>query len=666
MDYPFSAIVGQEEMKRALLLNAVNPHIGGLLLRGEKGTAKSLAVRALAGLLPQIKVVSGCRFACDPDDEESLCDECLARLAGGVALKAETRRVPVVELPLGATEDRVVGTIDIEHAIKQGDKKFEPGILARANRGILYIDEVNLLDDHLVDVLLDAAAMGINYVEREGISFRHPASFILIGTMNPEEGELRPQLLDRFGLSVEIKGITEPESRAEVVRRRVAYENDPVDFSVAWEPEQAELRGRLARAQELLPGVKLGEDILGLITQLCLDFRVDGHRADIVMFKTARTLGAYQGRREVTIEDVRGAAELALAHRRRRKPFEEPGLNQHQLKQTIRDWQRGQEKQPQAKNPRPTSEGAPQHDAEAAEDDDSEGPHPRPGKLRKEEVFSPPTPYPVRPIAVPRPDSLPRQASGRRYKSRTVAPSGRYVASALPRDKVRDLAFDATLRAAAPHQRRRRREEPHGQALLIRKPDLREKVREKKVGSLVVFVIDSSGSMAAERRMKAAKGAVLSLLLDAYQRRDLAAMIVFRGEKAEQVLPPTGSFATAEKYLAQMATGGKTPLAHSLKLALKVIGKHRRKDKNTLPLLVLVSDGRANVALNGGDPVADAREMARRIRAANIRAVGIDTEIGSLRLGLVGRLCEEMGATYFQMEDIQDGSLLSVVQGIIG
>jgi magnesium chelatase subunit D len=666
LEYPFSAIVGQPEMKRALILNAINPQIGGLLLRGEKGTAKSLAVRALAGLLPQIDAVAGCRFACEPGNRGALCDECVARVAGGAPLESEPRRVPVVELPLGATEDRVVGTIDIERAIKEGVKKFEAGILARANRGILYIDEVNLLDDHLVDVLLDAAAMGVNYVEREGISFRHPARFILIGTMNPEEGELRPQLLDRFGLSVEIKGIKEASSRADVVKRRIAYENDPSAFIEAWEPPQAELRSILARAKVLLPEVKLADNILELITRLCLDFNVDGHRADIVMYKTACTLTAFHGRREVLAEDVREAAELALAHRRRRKPFEEPGLNQNQLKQTMRDWQRDQKKQPGAKNPQTSREvAAPQHHSET-DDDDSEGPHPAPGKLRKEEIFASPESYSVKPITLPRQDNRPRAQSGRRLKSRTKASSGRYVASVLPRGKVRDLAFDATLRAAAPHQRRRRLETASAAAILVEKPDLRQKVREKKVGSLVIFVIDASGSMAARRRMKAAKGAVLSLLTDAYQRRDRAAMIVFRGEKAALVLPPTDSLEMAEKYLAQMATGGQTPLAHGLKLALGLIGKQRRRDGGLLPLLVLVSDGRGNVALNGGDPLDDVRALARRLRQRGIRAVGIDTETGSLRLGLMARLCDDMGAAYYQLEDIRDNTLLSVVRANVG
>ena len=343
--YPFSAIVEQEDMKKALLLNAINPKIGGVLLRGEKGTAKSIAVRALTHLLPQIKVVANCPFHCDPHSESNLCDTCTDRIAKGEKLGISTRQIPLVELPIGATEDRVVGTLDIERAIKTGEKHFEPGLLAAANRGILYIDEVNLLDDHLVDVLLDAAAMGVNYVEREGVSFRHSAQFILVGTMNPEEGELRPQLLDRFGLAVDIKGIPEQEAREEVIRRRIAFEKDSLSFIAAWEDEQKRVREQIGEAKKLLPKVHLGEEMLKLITQICIDFAVDGHRADIVMHKTAATLTAYYGRGEVGKEDVKEAAELALLHRRRRQPFQEPELNQEQLEKSIQKWQENENNQ---------------------------------------------------------------------------------------------------------------------------------------------------------------------------------------------------------------------------------------------------------------------------------------------------------------------------------
>ena len=342
--YPFCAIVGQEKMKMALILNVINPKIGGVLLRGEKGTGKSLVVRALAHLLPEINVVADCPFHCDPARPKDMCDACSAKVANGEKLSVAKRVVSVVELPIGATEDRLVGTLDIEKAIKTGEKHFEPGLLAEANRNILYIDEVNLLDDHLVDVLLDAAAMGVNFVEREGVSFSHPAQFVLVGTMNPEEGELRPQLLDRFALSVEVKGIPYREARAEIVRRRIAFENDPELFIAAQSDSQEQIRHKIVEATRLLPKVKLSDEMLDLITQICIDFAVDGHRADITIYKTACTIAAFKGRTKVVEEDVKEAAELALAHRLRRQPFEEPKLEEQQLQDSMQKWEQNQNK----------------------------------------------------------------------------------------------------------------------------------------------------------------------------------------------------------------------------------------------------------------------------------------------------------------------------------
>jgi magnesium chelatase subunit I len=329
--YPFAAIVGQEEMKKGLLLNAINPKLSGILIRGEKGTAKSTAVRALGALLPEIEVVENCTYGCDPDDITTMCMECRERLASGDTLSMTSRKMRVVDLPVSSTEDRVVGTLDIEQAIKKGEKHFEPGVLAQANRGILYVDEVNLLDDHIVDVLLDSAAMGVNTVEREGVSFTHPASFILVGTMNPEEGELRPQLLDRFGLCVNITGIGDPALRVEVVKRRAAFEEYPESFAEKWEVEEERLRRQIVEAKELLPTVKISDESLFLIAQIAIEMGVDGHRADLVMMKAAKTMAAFNGRKEVIEEDVRNSVDLALLHRMRRKPFQTLSIDSQKL-----------------------------------------------------------------------------------------------------------------------------------------------------------------------------------------------------------------------------------------------------------------------------------------------------------------------------------------------
>ncbi|MDI6895727.1 ATP-binding protein [Methanocella conradii] len=339
--YPFTAIVGQEKMKKALLLNAINPKIGGVLIKGEKGTAKSTAVRALANLLPDIEVVEDCPYGCSPYDRTLMCSSCQEKNGN---LKKGWRKMRVVELPISSTEDKVVGTLDIEHAIKKGEKRFEPGILAQANRNILYVDEVNLLNDHIVDVLLDAAAMGVNIVEREGVSYSHPSQFILVGTMNPEEGELRPQLLDRFGLCVEIEGIRDPETRMAIVTNRMEYEKNPESFAEKCKKDEEMLRQKIIRAKEILGKVKVSPEMLRLIVDICIDMQVDGHRADLTMMKAASAIAAFDGRTEVNENDVREAAELVLKHRMRRKPFSQQKMDSDRLEQSI---QKNREKPPQ-------------------------------------------------------------------------------------------------------------------------------------------------------------------------------------------------------------------------------------------------------------------------------------------------------------------------------
>ena len=329
MMFPFTAIVGQEEMKTGLILNVIDPAIGGLLIMGEKGTAKSTAVRALAELLPEMQVVKGCAFNCDP--EGPLCDECEATLKREKHLHQESKKMRVVELPLGITEDRLIGALDIEHALKKGEKRFEPGILAAANRNFLYVDEVNLLEDHIVDLLLDSAAMGVNTVEREGVSFSHPAKFILVGTRNPEEGDLRPQLLDRFGLCVQVVSILDAAARIEILKRKAAFDADPVVFALAWEREQATLSEKIILAKDRLKGIDLSDAVLEKIVGITAPLHLDGHRADIVTMKAAKVLAAFRGKEAIGVDDIRDAASLALSHRLKRLPFEEIGEGNRKL-----------------------------------------------------------------------------------------------------------------------------------------------------------------------------------------------------------------------------------------------------------------------------------------------------------------------------------------------
>lgn len=333
--FPFTAIVGQERMKRALILNAVDTRIGGVLIRGERGTAKSTAARALAALLPHVKIVQDCRFGCDPDKPATWCTECRERAAASKKLPTAERATPFINLPVSATEDRVVGTLDIEQAIQKGERHFEPGVLASANRGLLYIDEVNLLDDHVVDILLDSAAMGVNTVEREGISFAHPARFILVGTMNPEEGDLRPQLLDRFALSMDIVGIREARERVTIMERNIAFEKDSEAFRKHWLQKEEELSQKIARARELVEQVTYTSRDLLSIAALTASLNVDGHRADLVILKAARAEAAFEGRTKINDHDIALAAELALPHRIKRTPFQQAEMTTEQLQERI-------------------------------------------------------------------------------------------------------------------------------------------------------------------------------------------------------------------------------------------------------------------------------------------------------------------------------------------
>jgi magnesium chelatase subunit D len=681
-------------MKRALLLNAVNPKIGGVLVRGKKGTAKSTAVRSLAALLPEVAVLQGCPYSCAPDARQGLCQWCQS---GSNDNPAVTRQVRIVELPVGATEDRLVGSLDIEQAIKTGARSFEPGLIAATHRGILYIDEVNLLNDHLVDVLLDAAAMGRNYVEREGVSVSHAADFILVGTMNPEEGDLRPQLLDRFGLAVEVDGALPPEERRQVVLRRIAYEADPFRFMAEWREEEERERERLLRSRERLPQVEVGGDILELITDICAEYQVDGMRGDIVMYKTAGTIAAYEGRTGVTAEDVREAARLALLHRQRRQPFQQPNLVTEQLDTMVQEFQQqNRQREPadsQADGPQDQADGdsdpsdLESPDLSPPEEPGPEEPGPE-GLGHQEQQFEVGSPFSVRSLEVQPPDQRARQSAGRRSKTVSGTSAGRYVGARVPAGPATDLALDATLRAAAPHQQRRREDQSFppfeggtkggpeplmpGPALLLEPWDVREKVRETKTGSLILFVVDASGSMGAQRRMVAVKGAVLSLLLDAYQRRDRVGLIAFRGTKAELLLPPTNSVELAQTHLAEMPTGGRTPLSRGLHLALQVIEAEKMKDREVLPLVVLLSDGRANVALaqvdgpaavGEGSPItAEAREVASLFKENRITSVVIDTEDGFIKMGLARLIAEAMGARCLRLEDLRAEGLAQAVR----
>ncbi|WP_245677192.1 magnesium chelatase subunit D family protein [Nocardia acidivorans] len=693
--FPFSAVVGQERLQLALILCAVHPGIGGVLVRGEKGTAKSTVVRALAQLLPPVVDESGARPA------------------------------RLVELPVGATEDRVVGSLDLERVLRDGEQAFKPGLLAAAHHGVLYVDEVNLLHDHLVDVLLDAAAMGRVHIERDGVSHSHPARFVLVGTMNPEEGELRPQLLDRFGLTVDVVASREVDVRMAVVRRRLDFEADPAGFAADYAPADREVAERILTARDRIADVTLDNVELRRIAALCATFDVDGMRADLVVARTATAHAAWRGGETVTEADVRIAAELALPHRRRRDPFDEPGISQEQLDDAMAQ---AAEEAARAGDDLGKGEAAPQDDAESQEsnpDDDPDGPgggadtlagesdssrgadrqhsaqldggapdttddgplvgpHDGPADNRDSSTLdssagsdSPQRPgdrdgdpegkgdkpskregrsaAPTRSIAKPPRWEVPgvgEGAPGRRSRARTR--QGRVV-RATPETGT-GLHLLGTIFAAAPHQRARGR---LSGPLEFAPGDLRGAYREGREGNLVVFVVDASGSMASRDRLSAVTGAVVALLRDAYQRRDKVAVITVRGQDAELVLPPTSSVDIAVRRLADMRTGGKTPLAQGLLKAREVIHREHIRDPHRRPMLVMLTDGRAT---GGPDPVPRARAAARLLANESVTAMVVDCERGMIRLGLARDLSRELRGGYLQLAELTGDSVAGVVR----
>ncbi|MDN3264893.1 putative cobaltochelatase [Streptomyces sp. CSDS2] len=654
--FPFTAVVGQDDLRLALLLNAVSPAVGGVLVRGEKGTAKSTAVRALSALLPAVAVVPGCRFSCDPAAPDPSCPDGPHEAGNGTE-----RAARMVELPVGASEDRLVGSLDIERALAEGVKAFEPGLLADAHRGILYVDEVNLLHDHLVDLLLDAAAMGASYVEREGVSVRHAAKFLLVGTMNPEEGELRPQLLDRFGLTVEVAASREPDQRVEVVRRRLAYDDDPTAFAAKWAEEEAAVRQRIVAARELLPQVRLGDAALRQIAATCAAFEVDGMRADIVMARTATALAAWAGRTDVLAEDVRQAALLALPHRRRRAPFDAPGLDEDKLDETLEEYSGDDgDDEPDPDGPggggQPAPDSGPQGDGgEAARPEAGEGGQPQASGAGEQSAVRATEPFRTKVLSVP---GIGEGAAGRRSRARTE--HGRTTGARRPQGTLTKLHLAATVQAAAPHQRARGRSGP---GLVVRRDDLRQAVQVGRESNLVLFVVDASGSMAARQRMSAVKGAVLSLLLDAYQRRDKVGLVTFRGSAADVALPPTSSVDAAAARLESLPTGGRTPLAAGLLKAHEVLRVERLRDPARRPLVVVVTDGRAT---GGPEPVLLASRAAGLFAAEGVASVVVDCESGPVRLGLAGRLAADLGGTAVTLDELRADAIAGLVKGIQG
>lgn len=608
-------------MKLALLLNVVDPLIGGVLIMGHRGTGKSTAVRALADLLPQIEVVAGCPYNCDPADKENLCDECSLRKSSS----SQRAPVPVVELPLGATEDRVCGTIDIERALAAGRKAFDPGLLARANRGFLYIDEVNLLEDHLVDLLLDVAVTGRNKVEREGISVEHPASFVLIGSGNPEEGELRPQLLDRFGLHAEVKTENYLQNRIDIVERRERYDRDREAFCETYAGDQEQLRKRITRARTSLAKITVERSVLEKIAQLCADLKIDGHRGELTLMRAARALAAFEGRRAVTDNHVKQVSAMSLRHRLRRDALDETATSE-QIEQAVDEvfprpapskpssgnggdvhdrnepgktskQDRRQRASASGSTSRPTTADAPSAPA-------VEG---KSGELRLDEHLKNPD----------RSDKSKRQSRRSSGAKMALAQGrGRYTRAVSYRSAGARIAIDATLRALVGMDSSLK----NGSLSPVNTQALRYKLLKHKQGTLFVFAIDASGSMAANRIARA-KSTILKLLRKSYLNRDSVAIVSFHGTTANVDLPPSRSILRARRVLDSLRMGGSTPLGLGLVTTIELLELVGNKFGERVVLLF--TDGRSNVPLRRG---------GMNLRA--FRRVKIESELRELSMGL--------------------------------
>jgi len=614
--YPLSAIVGQEALVEALLVNAVAPDVGGVLVRGQRGTAKSTAVRGLAPLLPPVSAAEAEAFAFAPGE-----------LAPGGPVPADApvgeRAAPLVELPLGTTLDRLVGSLDLGRALA-GERAFEPGLLARVHQGILYVDEVNLLPDHLVDALLDAAASGVARVEREAVSVEHAARFLLVGTMNVEEGDLRPQLLDRFGLGVEVGTPPDPAVRAEIVRRRLAFESDPRAFDERWRTEEAALAARIANARARVGRVRLPERELLRITGACAKLGVDGVRGDIVSARAARALAALDGADEVAEEHVRRATALALAHRRRRDPLDGHMPTDDDLQRALDEPPDDDPPPPGGGQPAPappasTGNGAPEgspsgSDAQGSETAASFGPQ-LPARERTDAPAA--TRLPLDAVALTGTGHGP---VGRR--ARTSGASAGAIDSRPLRPGSDDIALVASLRAR-----------------LLGEPaaHLREHVRAGREGVFLCLVVDASGSMGAQQRLARVKGALTALLRDAYARRDRVAVVAFRDSAAQVLIAPGAPLESAAAALATLPTGGRTPLAAGLTAAELLVRREALRDPTRRSIAVVLTDGRVQ------DPDGAVPRAAVALgRAANAVEV-VDTEEGPVRVGLTGALAAAAG-----------------------
>ncbi len=627
--YPFAAVVAQEQAKKALMIALVNPKAGGLLLGGVKGCGKSVLARGAQELIGERRLLT---------------------------------------LPLNVTEDMLFGSIDIEYAVSRGEKRFAPGILARANDNVLYIDDVNLLRQELLTAVLDANASSVNNVERDGISYSHEVHTTIVATMNPEEGALPSHILDRFGMYADMQGLDDIDQRVEVIRRALGYSSNIVAFKDEYKQQTGELVTQIAAAVQLLPQVEISEAMLMLAAQMCSQAFCAGHRAEIYLLEAARAIAALAARGYVLPKDMDEAAQLVLPHRMRKPSEQQPEQSEQQDEKENEDPaddNDDNEQQQDNQLPPPLDNGDNADDDDDWEQDekDEQQNHPDSNLAPEEQIADVDKSFRLPKMLLDMgKDQSVRRGSGKRSVTRTDLKQGRYVRAELPKTKVEDLAFDATIRAAAPYQRLR---EANGCALNIKQEDLRQKVREKRIGNTFLFAVDASGSMGARERMRAVKGAIFYMLQEAYQKRDRVGMIAFRRDKAEVLLPITRSVDMAQKRLAQLPTGGKTPLADGLALSLQTLAMLNKRDSELEPILIVVTDGRANkVDAGEKDPVAAAVAIAEKIAKAKITSVVIDTEADFIKLGIAKKIAAAMGANYYTLQKLSKENIIRIVRNL--
>ena len=631
MIFPFVAVEGQEKIKKALLLNIVNKRIGGVLINGEKGTAKSTLVRGLGELFSEIKVIN---------------------------------------LPLNITEDNLVGSIDIEKTMKSGKKVFQEGLLKKCHNNILYVDEINLLGDSIVSSILEVASREINYVERDGVSFSHECKFLLIGTMNPEEGDLRPQLLDKFGLYVNAAGTEDILERVKVIKKRLEYENNSIKFCEKYKEEEEILKEKVEHAKERIEKIKVSDQIMNIAVKIVEEANTVGNRAEIILVETAKSLAALDGRSYLNIDDLKEAAVFVLPHRTNQKhestsqskgnELEDKNQETEEEKNNSEDniTQEKEEEVPEEPNKENFDNGNDSENIEESDRDEKKNKNNE--NAESEEEFGIGEIFKVKDILIDDVhDTKKRAGTGKRCKTKSGSLQGRYIKSTLPKGKIRDFAFDATIRAAAPYQKKNKE---NNLMINIKKEHIRVKVREKRTGASILFVVDSSGSMGVKKRMEAVKGAVMSLLKDAYEKRDRVGMVSFRRDKAEELLPITRSIDLAQKKLEKLATGGKTPLAEGIAKAYTIIKNEMRKDKEVVPLIVFLSDGKGNFSASGKDPIKESLEMAEKIKNEGIRAIVIDTEEGFIKLEMAKTLSEVMKAEYYKLENLRSEDMVKLIK----